>query len=132
MGQAIIFVVGIGITAGILFLVQYSLDQEKHGLLKLLLMMGILALTLLMPKTFGDAQQVCETVVSNSTVVNSSVTSYEYTAFCFTDGSSTPSTFMQTIFWIYRGIIAYVIVYLFVISLGMLYEMRRQRPGGRN
>jgi len=127
VAEALTFVIGVGITAFLLFFIYNSLPEE-HKLLKFFLLMSVLALMLILPKSFGDSQEVCETVVANSTELNSSVTSYEYESFCFTKETTTTTTFMQTVFWIYRLIIGYIIVYLMWKALEALGSMR----GGRN
>lgn len=126
MDNGLVFILGIGIAAGLLYLVMHALDEEKHGILKFLMMMSILALLLMMPKAFVDAQSICETVVSNSTAVNSSTTMYTYESFCFTNTTTTPGTFMNVMFWIYRAFIAYIIVYLAIQALKALAGMRSQ------
>lgn len=127
MADALTFVIGIGIASMLLFLVMRSLKDNEHDLLKFFLMMSILSLMLLLPKVFGDAQNVCVPVIANETVTGN-LTEYAHTTFCYTDSTSTTNTFMTIIFWVYRGLIAYVIVWLFMVSLRALWEMRKVRP----
>lgn len=105
------FIVGIGITCAILFMVSMSLKEEQ-GVLKLFIMMVIFSLMLMIPKVLGDATTMCETVVANSTDVSATVTAYEYTNFCYTQDVNTTSMFMKIVFWTYYLFVGYIITYL--------------------
>jgi len=127
MSDGMTLVMGIGIVSGMLFLLSLMIDDQEHGILKFFFIMVILSLMLLIPKSFGDEMRNCETVVANSTAVTASITAYEYTSYCFTETSTTNGTFMQIVFWVYRAIIAYLLVYFFIQACKAMLGMR----GGR-
>lgn len=123
MSDGLIFLAGIGLSGLMLFVIYQTIDEKDNPLLKMVLIVTMLCLMLLIPKTFTDELRQCESVVANSTV-SGSVTSYEYTSYCFTESTSTDSAFMKIIFWLYRGIILYLIIYLFWQAVGALLSMR--------
>lgn len=162
MSPALFYLLGIGITAFLLYLIMNSLDEEKHTILKLMLMMGILSLLLVLPKSFNEAQTTCAPVVTKTVdtyVYGNNLTAYhwdsytsastpnppaandiflfhknttlEYDSFCYTEESTTPTTYMKIIFWLYRALVLYVIVYLFVLSMRAIWEMRKVKVGNK-
>lgn len=128
MVDGITFVAGVGVAALLLYLISIQLDEKEHGILKLFLMIGILSILLILPKVLGDAMTNCEPVVANSTMNNNTI-SYEYTDFCHEVPTTSVTTFMKVIFWIFRGIILYIIVYLFLQAIKILGVLRGKKNG---
>lgn len=116
---------------GLCFLILYlmnSLEDEKHFVLKLLLLFWVVAAFLLIPKVVVDSGVVCEGVVSNATV-SGNVTSYEYTDFCYARSESTGKSFLRLTQVLYVLVIGYAVVYLFVWALRWLMDSVRRRGG---
>lgn len=128
MVEGITFVLGVGIAALLLYLISIQLDENEHGILKLFLMIGILSMLLILPKFLGEATTNCDVVIANTTISNN-ITVYEYKDFCFEQSTTSISTFMKIIFWIFRGVILYIIVYLFWQAIKVLGMMRGRKNG---
>ena len=126
MSDPLTMVVGIGIVSFLLLTLLSYLD-DRHEVLKYLIVMSVLAMMLIMPKVFGESMKTCDTVVSNSTVTGNT-TAYSYTSYCTAQDSSTTSTFMSIVYWTYYLIIGYLLMWIFVKALGALWDMRGGRP----
>lgn len=115
-------IIGVGVAAFLLFFFAFQIDEEKHFLLRLLVIFFALGLLIIIPKVLIDAQHICEVVVANSTDVSMDVRSYEYTSYCFDRTESTPQIFLKTIMWFYRLFMAYVIFFIGYMALMKLKE----------
>lgn len=125
--DSLAFIFGIGVVSFIFLYFSQSFDEKKHPALKLLMLMFALALVILVPKVTIDDQHICETVVDNSTEVSSTITSYEYTYFCYYRTESTPDTFYRIVLWTYRLFIAYIITYLAYLAVTSLRDSIKGR-----
>lgn len=126
MTEAISYLVGIGVVAGIFSVILYNI-REEHNLMRFFILLLLVTLGFLVSKTFFDARTTCETVVANSTTVSNITTSYEYTSFCFTTTTSTPGTFYTIMMWAYYIIIAYVVVWVFINIITSLGDLRSRK-----
>lgn len=129
MAEAISLVLGVGIAAVVLYLINSQLNDEEHSILKLFLMIGMLSLLLLLPKIMGDSTNNCQVVVANETQANASLKLYYYEQQCFEQPTTSVGTFMKIIFWLFRGVILYIIVYLFWQAIKVLGMMRGRKNG---
>ena len=83
MTEAIVYLFGIGLVALIFAFIVMNVRNE-HAALKYFLIAMLLVLSMMIPSAMFNARENCETVVSNSTIIDSVTTSYEYSSFCFT------------------------------------------------
>lgn len=123
----------IGGIVGVCFLMLYlmnSLGDEKHFILKLVLLFWVVAVVLLIPKVALDANTICETVVANSTDVSASVTSYEYESFCYDRAEGTAGSFYKQTTVLYYLILGYAIVYIAIWAMKWLMDSVKKRRGG--
>lgn len=117
---------------GLSFLLLYfmnSLDSEKPMMwvLKLIILFFVASMVLLVPKAVSDGVNVCETVVSNSTVLSASVTSYEYAAFCYDRPEGTTVSFLKTTQLLYYLLLGFTIVYVGIWGVLSLYDAVKRR-----
>lgn len=123
MSEAITFLLGIGITAGIFAIILYNL-REEHGLIRFFLLMLLLTLGFFVSKPLWDARTDCETVVANSTQVSNVTTAYEYSTYCYTTTTNTPGTFYTIMLWSYYAIIGYVLIWIFISIIERIRALR--------
>lgn len=116
-------IIGVGIVCMVLAYLMNTLD-EKHWVLKMVILLFIASSLLLIPKASIDATTVCESVVANSTAVTSTITSYEYESFCYTRDETTSVSFLETYNLMYYIIIGYMIVSI------ALWGMMKMRDAG--
>jgi hypothetical protein len=123
---ALALVVGlVGVVALLLYLMN-SLDDDKHLILKLILLFASMSFLLLIPKAGIDSQEECYPVISSEDTVGA-ITSYNYTTYCTTTNSSTGLSFLentQRLYWIFIG---YAVVFLAVWAMIKLYDSVKQR-----
>jgi len=119
-------VVGIGIVSFMIIYFSTTID-DSHKWMKLLGMFFGLAMLILIPFSLLNVQTNCEAVVSNATFVNSTFTHYDYQSFCHTQELQSINTFYKLTTWFYRLFIAYVIIYIMVVSLSALWDSVKRR-----
>lgn len=110
--------------AVLLFLVLYtafSLEQ-KHFLLKVLLVAVAFFSMVLIPKAALDNQDYCEVVVSGANITTANYTAYDYERQCFDNDNTTTLTFFRGALWFGRFILAYLFIYV-------IYEFWGERIG---
>lgn len=112
MSQAVILGCLLGV-AGIL-LVMFYLMRDSSGsakyALQVILLSFLLGIVVLIGKLAVDNSTPCAWLVANSTVVNSTQTSYDYSYTCGVSNSSVSSTFYSITLWVMRLTAAYLIL----------------------
>lgn len=121
MSEAVTYLLGICATAVIFAFIMLRLN-DKHGFLKYLLVFGLLILGLFIPGAMLNSRTQCEVVMANSTIVNSSLTSYDYQSFCFTTDTSLPVTYYQVMSYAYYVIIGYLMLWSIINAFNVLLQ----------
>lgn len=119
-------IIGILGVIGVLFLFANQLDKE-YAVLRLIVILFGVTILLLVPKAMIDAQTVCETIVTNSTEVSSTVTAYEYEEFCYQRPETTPSTFWKVLGTFYAVFLTYIMLYLMWVVVIAIRKRKRKR-----
>ena len=114
-------------SAGLLLWFMYSLDEEIHMPLRLLIVFFLFATLLMVPKVMVDSRTVCEVVNTNSTV-NGATTNHEYGSFCYNRPETTSITFWQNSTLLYWLFVGYAIVGIFLWGLNKVMESIKTRP----
>jgi hypothetical protein len=122
--DALAGVFAVALTSVILMYLAFNLSEEEHPFLRLILLLFSVIILVVMPKIFVDASTVCTPVVNTSSV-NGSIITYTYMDHCVTDTTSTSTLFMKIVFWTFRAIATYVV--LFVAWSGWGYLMDKKR-----
>lgn len=108
-------VIGIFAICFLLLYLIFGLDPE-HFLLKLLLFFVFLVCLPLIPKILIGHADHCDIVlnstVEDTSIVNQTTTTYQYTRHCETNTEQTYNTLLGVTVWIWRFCILYMILYL--------------------
>lgn len=113
-------VIGMGIIAGILFYVSFSLEK-KHFLLQLLCIIFALLSLNIMTATMVESRSECTTELSNTTIIGN-VTDYQYSQVCQTRELQSPVTLFKVMTWFLRLFLTYVVIYFFIEVITYIKE----------
>jgi ABC-type uncharacterized transport system permease subunit len=117
--MSLTLVVGVGVIAALFLVIAFKLDEE-HGILRLAFIMFAMGLLFLIPSSVVQEGNVCEQLVSSSTVTGDTTT-YNYTTSCYLKANGSVA-FVKAVKYPYWLFIAYLVVYLFyrsALALGM-------------
>lgn len=103
-------IISLGIVSFLVMYLAFNLDKE-HFFLKFFLVGFVFVFLFLMPKAVLDSQEVCELKINN-TIVTNNQTDYTYGTYCYTASGDTNLIFINTIGWLYRIFMTYIIVYI--------------------
>ncbi len=108
-GVTLIF--GIGTLLFLVLYTAFSLEQ-KHFLLKVLLVAVVFFSMVLIPKAALDNQNYCDIVVSGANISIVNYTSYTYKRECFDNNNNTTNILFNGATWFARFVAVYLIVYI--------------------
>lgn len=130
-------IIGIFAICFLLLYVIFGLDPE-HFLLKLLLFFVFLVCLPLIPKVLIAETNYCEMLlnntVENTSVVNTTTTTYQYTRHCHTNTDQTYNTLLGVTLWVWRFCILYMLLYLTWHALkfsGVVVPANKSKMGWR-
>ena len=123
-GVTLIF--GIGTLLFLVLYTAFSLD-EKHFLLKVLLVAVVFFSFVLIPKAAIDNQDYCEIVVSGANISTANYTAYEYERECFENDNTTTSMFFKGAIWFGRFIAAYLVIFIIWFYWGEVIGKKFQK-----
>lgn len=128
MAEALATIVGVGIT--IIFFFYLSREfREQDPILQVLglcsLLFGVL-LILVIPNVLFVQNNICEVVVTNSTLAgNSSL--YQYTHYCYEDANRLPPAYYTVVLWFFRIFVIILMLRLAWSVIQMLLSMGGKR-----
>lgn len=119
MIEGINLMFGIGI---LLFLVLYTAFnlENKHFLLKALLVATVFFTFMLIPKAAIDTADYCDTYVTGANTSVANYTTYSYERICFDNPYNTEETFFKGTKWFSIFFITYMFLYV-------MYELFAER-----
>lgn len=123
-------VVGVGLVCFLMVYLMNSLDNEKHWVMKLLILFFVVSTMLLIPKASYDSTRQCDLVLANVTTAPATVETYAYRTECYTTTLQTTTTsFLQTTQLMYYLIIGYAIVTVAIWAMYKLMDSVKRRRG---
>lgn len=152
--DAVAAIIGVGFVSFIILYFVFNMKDTDHPIIRLLLILFAFIFLILVPKVIIDTQSDCEILLNKSEEVyrygdnfsgyhwdydNSTApklpgdaylfhknTTFTYSEYCTTATTTTAATFYKMVIWLYRLFAAYIIVYLFVLSLQYLWGSHKR------
>lgn len=124
--MTITLVLAVGVTAFIVLYMMNSLDDKKHWVLKLVMLIFSATLLLILPKIGIDSLTTCEPVINTIESIGG-FQNYTYTNHCITSSVSTGISFLKTSQLLYYILLAYSIVAIAIWSMFKLADSVKKR-----